>query len=205
MKRILLSAAVVAAFATSCFSQNINDFKNEIYASYGFFPVGHTTSPNINAQNDLAGGNTSYLLTNKKKSGTISIGYLHKISNRVSLGLSYTYSSVSGEVHLGSSITFADTEIKNHIVLINAKCSWVQKNSFNVYSRFGLGVKFSSKAKFNDVINNYNPPEQENIKRIAWQASLIGAEWHFTKNLSLFAEGGAGLQGCILAGAKLHF
>lgn len=127
MKRKLTLAIMFIGISAFCFSQNINDFKNEIYASYGFFPVGHTTSPSINAQNDLAGGNTSYLLTNKKKSGTISIGYLHKISNRVSLGLSYTYSSVSGEVHLGSSITFADTEIKNHIVLINAKCSWVQK------------------------------------------------------------------------------
>lgn len=204
MNRILTLIVVVTGFIASCFSQNINSLNNEIYLSYGFFPIGHTTTPNISTQTDSYGNNISCLLTNEKKSGTINIGYLHEISHKVSLGFSYTYSSVTGEVHLGNSVALANTDIKNHILLINAKYSWMQKNKFSVYSRLGLGVKFSSKAKFTDVVS-YTPPEQKSVKRIAWQASVIGAEWHFTKNLSLFAEGGVGLQGCISAGTKIHF
>ena len=205
MKRIFSLAIMAITFATSCFSQNISGLTNEIYASYGFFPVGHTASPDLSEGNNSYGAKFSYRLTNEKKSGTLNIGYLHKISNKVSLGLSYTYSTVSGEVHMGTSIALANSEIKNHIVLINTKFSWVQKSKFSVYSRLGLGVKFSSKAKFTDINSLFTPQKQDGIKRIAWQASIIGAEWHFTNNLSLFAEGGAGLQGCILTGAKLHF
>ena len=127
MNRILTLIVVVTGFIASCFSQNINILKNEIYLSYGFIPIGHTTTPNISTQSDLYDNNISYLLTNKKKSGTINIGYLHEISNKVSLGFSYTYSSVTGEVHIGSSVALANTDIKNHILLINAKYSWMQK------------------------------------------------------------------------------
>ena len=118
MNRILTLIVVVTGFIASCFSQNINSLKNEIYLSYGFIPIGHTTTPNISTQTDSYGNNISCLLTNEKKSGTINIGYLHEISNKVSLGFSYTYSSVTGEVHIGSSVALANTDIKTIFCLL---------------------------------------------------------------------------------------
>ena len=186
------------------YSQSNIESKHEIYASYGFAPTGHTTKPEIGLPDGDLGGNTSYSLTNQRKGGTINIGYLFHATSHLSLGLSYSYNTVKDEVHQGSSITLANTEIKNHIILINAKYTWLNLSKFSFYSRGGIGVKFSSKAKFTDI-TYFNPPEQENQKRLAWQISALGVEWKFLSNLAIFAEGGAGIQGCAIVGAKVFF
>ena len=202
-KRLLLSLLLLFA-VMSGYSQNGMDTRNEIYVSYGFVPVGHVAKPELGVVPDLLGGTSVYSLTNQKKSGTINIGYLYRATGHLSLGLSYTYSTVKDEVHQGSSIALANTEVKNHIVLLNVKYSWLRLNNVNFYTRGGLGVQFSSKAKFIDSVY-YNPPEQKSEKRLAWQVSALGVEWNFLRNMSVFAEGGAGMQGCVMAGVKAHF
>lgn len=203
-KRLLLLSVFLLFSVLFGYSQNGIDTRNEIYVSYGFFPVGHVTKPELGVVLDYAGGYSVYSLDNQKKSGTINIGYLYRATGHLSLGLSYTYSTVKDEVHQGSSEALADTEVKNHIVLLNVKYSWLRVNNVNFYTRGGLGVKFSSKAKFTDF-SSYNPPEQKSEKRLAWQISALGVEWNLLRNMSVFAEGGAGMQGCVMAGVKAHF
>lgn len=205
MKARFLLLAVTLLVTGTALSQSNDYLKHEIYASYGFAPKGHVTKPELGETDGTAGGITTYSLTNLKRSGTINIGYLYGITSNFSAGLSYTYFTDKDEVHMGSSNTLANTEVKNHVVLINLKYRWLTIDKFNFYSRAGLGVKFSSKAKFTNDGGFFTAPEQTAQKRIAWQVSALGVDWSFMRNLAIFAEGGIGMQGCAMVGAKVRF
>lgn len=200
-KKVILVLSLLS-MCFSIFAQKNNNSKHEVYLSYGFAPIEKSQEIDLGVPVDIAG--SVYSLDNQKKSGTINIGYLYRATGHLSLGLSYTYSTVKDEVHQGSSEALADTEVKNHIVLLNVKYSWLRVNNVNFYTRGGLGIKFSSKAKFTNL-SYYNPPEQKSGKRLAWQISALGVEWNLLRNMSVFAEGGAGMQGCVMAGVKAHF
>ena len=138
-------------------------------------------------------------------SGTISVGYAYCMSSRFSLGLSYTYSTYDTQVVLGSSSPLADVKTTNHLFLINTKFEWLKIKSFSLYTRGGIGVKYCNKLTYENVNAMYTPDERKAEKFLAWQISVLGAEWRFIPHLALFVEGGAGMQGCLLAGLRTHF
>lgn len=176
--------------------------RHEIYVAYGLSPKGAQSKPVFAP---VKKDQLQYSLSDEKMSGTISVGYAYCMSSRFSLGLSYTYSTYDTQVVLGSSNPLADVKTTNHLFLINTKFEWLKIKSFSLYTRGGIGVKYCNKLTYENVNAMYTPDERKAEKFLAWQISVLGAEWRFIPHLALFVEGGAGMQGCLLAGLRTHF
>lgn len=172
--------------------------RHEIYVAYGQAPIGAQSKT-------IFGKNSTASLKNENYNGSLSVGYAYCMSSRFSLGLSYSYSTYDSQVVLGASIPVADVKTTNHLFLINTKFEWLKIKSFSLYTRGGIGVKYCNKLTYENVNAMYTPDERKAEKFLAWQISVLGAEWRFIPHLAIFVEGGAGMQGCLLAGLRTHF
>lgn len=80
------------------------------------------------------------------------------------------------------------------------KYSWVNKNSWALYSKLGVGPMLMIERSKNLVKNS---DETDSQFYFAFQASLLGVE--FGGKLRGFIEAGVGEQGILLAGLKYKF
>lgn len=214
MKKLILILVACIASALGAYAQN------EISVSYGGFPVGKIFAPMIEKNlGTIPSSDTNNptdiiartLYDNKKTWGTVTAMYLRSIADKLSVGGTYSFSSASMEQR-SLQTNYGDPRVYGHLIMATAKWKWCAKGKFNIYSRVGIGVRYS-KASFPDfvpfvpdAVDKYAPVEKKTGKAdVAWQVSAICADYMFSNHFGAFIEAGAGSQGCIIAGFKTVF
>ena len=93
--------------------------------------------------------------------------------------------------------------------MFNVKYQWLKLWKIHLYSRAGVGAVFYSEPEYSDSMKkwmdsyDWRDGEPESCKRFAWQVSYLGVELRPIRNLGVFAEGGLGRQGALMAGVKV--
>ena len=209
MKKFLLLLAAATAFAVSA--------QNEISVSYGAFPVGSKFMPDV-LMNHGSGPSSSYPGTDFKSPisysdikswGSVNVMYMRDFSSKFAGGVSYSYSSFKAD-EMNPTSDFGLPTTHSHSVMLNARWKWVSGERFTLYSRVGAGARFNSASLPNGDATNVGPVGKDEILKknktdFAWQVSAIGADYKVCDHFRVFAEAGAGVQGCIQAGVKTIF
>ena len=94
-----------------------------------------------------------------------------------------------------------------HTVMLTGKYSWLRIKKFSFYSRLAVGLTLQKGELTSDdpYVGSAFANTDLDAKKLAWQAMPLGVEWHLVPHLAIYAEGGAGVSGCALAGLKVFF
>ena len=209
MKRILSILFAAIAFIASA--------QNEISISYGAFPVGSKFMPHViqeyqNWPSPSVNKRITVDFEDVKNWGSINVMYLRSFTDRISAGVSYSYSSFKAH-EMTPNIGFEMPTTHSHSIMLTGKWIWVNKAKFSIYSRVGAGVRYS-KASFPNGYNNpvfgYEDLEKQYLAKgsktdFAWQVSALCADFKICDHFGIYAEAGAGFQGSIQAGVKTTF
>ena len=177
MKKFILSLLVIILVIPS-FAQATRN--NEIAVTYG-----------INALDIIAAGvnKTGRMLVdtdvlNRHSAGIFGVEYFRRVSELVSVGGAFTY-------YKATDTTSEDTLVeKNYDFMPSVKLHWYQREWFSAYSKCGAGIGIAKDDDGTEV-------------GFDWQVSLLGLE--VGRTVRLFAEGGFGDQGVIMAGLRVRF
>ena len=202
MKRIWIALMAVCALlaAPAANAQSINEYyPNEISASYGVSLLGAS----INTLIDLVGiadffsdeiGEDIASIRSGGSRGVINLNYIYHPNPVFGVGGSVGYNrlSVNMEDKTGK-LTAASANII--FAMVDAKVNWFRQDIFGMYSKAGLGV----------MCINGNMMEESggNVWLPTGQLSIIGME--LGRQFCGFMELGAGMQGILQVGLKLHF
>ena len=139
MKRILSILFAAIAFIASA--------QNEISISYGAFPVGSKFMPHViqeyqNWPSPSVNKRITVDFEDVKNWGSINVMYLRSFTDRISAGVSYSYSSFKAH-EMTPNIGFEMPTTHSHSIMLTGKWIWVNKAKFSIYSRVGAGVRYS--------------------------------------------------------------
>lgn len=205
-----LSFLLAALLITGSICAQTTYQRHELWIGYGLLPVASIPDYDM-PDSSGAGGNAHYVLKNSKNYGGISVGYLFHLSEPLAIGVTYSRTAVNaGDIVLGSSEAMGTIgKQKINVFMVTAKYQWLKKNDFSFYSRIAIGSRSIEDAEpefgYQTIEREFEGMEFEGKKDFAWQVVPIGMDWHFMPNLALFAEAGAGVTGCFMAGAKVTF
>ncbi|MDE6351678.1 MAG: hypothetical protein K2K88_00840 [Muribaculaceae bacterium] len=142
--------------------------------------------------------------------GALTLGVNVRIIKNLSVGLSWTgVSKDKIKMHYYGSTVMDYVAQSSNAIMFNVKYDWLKFWKINLYSRAGIGAIFFSKPSFSEKLLewDYNlewpDGKPEACKRLAWQVSFVGVEYRPIKWIGIFAEGGLGRQGALLAGLKV--
>ena len=140
----------------------------------------------------------------------LTLGVNVRIIKNLSLGLSWTGASKAKiKMHYYGSPVMDYVEQSSNAIMFNVKYNWLKFWKINLYSRAGIGAIFFSKPTLSDWFTEWEhhlewrDGKPEACKRLAWQVSFVGIEYRPIKWVGVFAEGGLGRQGALLAGLKV--
>lgn len=177
LPKTLLSAACMLALAS--ISANARD--TEVSVSYGAVPaMAHIDAYNAGWNDITPWGSASFTID-------------HRFASPLWLGLSYTFSSASGD-HVSAR---GAGDITWHGLMVNARYEWARRGPVTLYSHAAVGV----------LVTYYSPSWRDsyNTNRFAFQANPIGAQVDPIPSVGIFAEAGYGIQGIIKAGIRVGF
>lgn len=186
--------------APSLRAQNINVLApNEISASYGVSLLGAS----INTLVDLGAFASIFsdeadldmaAIKSGGSRGVINASYLYHTSQVFAVGGSVGFNRLSVKMQdKTGSISAASANII--FAMVDAKVNWFRRDIFGMYSKAGLGVMCINGSIMEEPGHNLWLPTA--------QLSLIGME--LGRQFCGFAEIGAGMQGILQVGLKLHF
>ncbi|MDE6809271.1 MAG: hypothetical protein K2J42_04185 [Muribaculaceae bacterium] len=204
MKKFLISFLAIICLYSFASAQRIEIFGGYSYGSL----VGKL--PGLTAPFDNA-VNADMIVENQDQTGALTLGVNARILGNLSIGLSWTgITNSTYPLHYRGSDTYDYVKQSSNTIMFNIKYEWLKFWKLRLYSRAGIGGIFFSDPKFEgnwlpDHLDNYTWPDgkPESCKRVAWQASLVGVEFRPVKWVGVFAEGGLGRQGALLAGLKV--
>lgn len=140
----------------------------------------------------------------------LTLGVNVRIIKNLYLGLSWTGASKAKiKMHYYGSPVMDYVEQSSNAIMFNVKYNWLKFWKINLYSRAGIGAIFFSKPTLSDWFTEWEhhlewrDGKPEACKRMAWQVSFVGVEFRPIKWVGVFAEGGLGRQGALLAGLKV--
>ena len=203
MKQLILT---VFAVLTLCFSASAQRF--EFFGGYSYgSEVGKIPSFTAPYHTALC-TNTHLHSRDSRGRNAMTLGVNVRVIGNLSLGLSWTGLNEGARPFGG----YANSGVPDYVlqntntVLFSVKYDWFKLWKLNIYSRGGIGVVFLSDPKFdcyNEEWLDWRDGKPESGKRFAWQASLLGVEYKFLRHYGVFAEGGLGRQGALMAGVKV--
>ena len=204
MKQLILT---VIAVLTLCFSASAQ--RIEIFGGYSVgSEIGKT--PDIHAPFDNAVGVTMFNDAPERQKTALTIGVNARILGNLSIGLSWTgLNTYKQPMHYRNSSAIDNVEQSSNTVLFSVKYEWLKLWKLHLYSRAGVGAVFYSDPEYSDYMKTYmnnfdwRDGKPESCKRFAWQVSYLGVELRPIRNLGVFAEGGLGRQGALMAGVKV--
>ena len=140
--------------------------------------------------------------TNDKQFGTLAIEYFRHLDNpKVAFGAILTYAQYSND--LESNDQKVGERTRKYITVMPAfKYMYVNKPSFGLYSKLGLGLMFMN-LKEKDTQSG-SKSESKSKLYLGYQVSLLGLEAG-SQHVRAFVEAGFGEQGIVLAGLKYRF
>ncbi len=211
MKKAIIGITILLANVLAVSAQ-----KNEVYVSYGIAPVWNEFMPEyihyipFASSNEYMGGvwaESRY--KDLKTTGSINVMYLRHIIRGLSIGVSYSYYSTTAGYWIPQNAGLENPKTHTHVAMVTGKYKWLSFKRLSLYSRAGIGVVVN-KGVFDRNEDKALDPEntrivKENSTQFAWQVSGLGVEFKAIPHLSIFIEGGAGSQGCFLAGLKADF
>ena len=146
----------------------------------------------------------------QSNNSALTLGVNVRIIKNLSLGLSWTGASKAKiKMHYYGSPVMDYVEQSSNAIMFNVKYNWLKFWKINLYSRAGIGAIFFSKPTLSDWFTEWEhhlewrDGKPEACKRLAWQVSFVGVEFRPIKWVGVFAEGGLGRQGALLAGLKV--
>jgi len=141
--------------------------------------------------------------------GPFEIGYQYHLSNKVSIGLIYTYAHATGPTinyadGLGNSFSY-DYDVSYSTFLVRGDYFWVNKNKTAIYSGLGLGyVSVSSSVVMVSGTNTsasiaaFSATESG----LAYHLTALGIKYKAFGHLGVFAELGYGYNGALNLGLQ---
>ena len=141
-----------------------------------------------------------------------TIGVNAQVFKGLSAGISWTSNNSTKRtmyyLHHSQS-PFNHVKQSSSSLLFSVKYDWFKIWKINLYSRAGIGAVFYNTPKlyserdyqFEDFTWSNGVPKA--CTRLAWQVSFVGIEYRPIKWVGVFAEGGLGRQGALLAGLKV--
>ncbi len=175
MLKKLFAAAIIGI--SSLFTANAQ--KAELAVSYGAYTQMDAT--------DMKDGwnhvNTAW--------GALNVGLNFRVTPKIWIGPSYTFSSTSTKGGPESS------HIAYHAVMFNGRYHYYRNSIVTLYAKLGLGVEFSYMQPRHD--DNYTKAY------CAFQIVPVGAEVGLSRQWAMFAEAGFGAQGLFQFGFKCRF
>ena len=203
MKKFLISFLAIICLYSIASAQRI-----EIFGGYSLGSlVGNT--PDISAPFDKAVNAPVHNLAADRQNGALTLGVNVRILGNLSLGLSWTgLNTYTQPMHYNNSENIFNVKQNSNTVMFNVKYDWFKFWKIKLYSRAGVGATLFSAPKYEGnwmSMENYNwtDGQPEACKRFAWQVSYLGVELRPIKWVGIFAEGGLGRQGALMAGMKV--
>ena len=200
MKKILVFA-VVAMMSVMGVKAQSDEPRNEIGVSYGLGisligdGIGHGIGEG------LFDAMVGRKWTNDKQFGSLALEYFRHLDNpRVAVGGIVTYSQFGEDVEYQGSKEGERTR-KYISVMPSVKYYYVNKKSFGMYSKLGVGGMLLN-SKSEDTKSGKSDSDSKFY--VAYQVSLLGLEAG-SQNVRAFLEAGVGEQGIVLAGLKYKF
>lgn len=206
MKRIILFYLMFLLLSVAAQAQTSYP-RHELSVSYGFAPLHSFSHPGDFSGGSAAGPQTTYGTANESYSDAINASYLYHLSQSFAIGLAYTHSSMDADIVTGSSEAQGVYSNTCHTVMLTGKYSWLRISKFSFYSRLAVGLTLQKgELESNDpYVGSAFANADLDAKKLAWQAMPLGVEWNLIPHLAIYAEGGAGVSGCALAGLKVFF
>lgn len=90
------------------------------------------------------------------------------------------------------------------IIMFNTEYTWLTKGVLSLYSKAGFGTSNVRVRGENGIIPSISELS-ESKHELVWQFMPFCADWHFLKNLALYAESGYSGTGCVACGLKATF
>lgn len=208
MKKIIINLIIVF----SCICSVAAKDRLEIWGGYSLgSAIGNV--PEVSAPYLKSLGTNMELYNHRRHHEALSLGFNVRIIKNLSIGLSWTgLNSYSFDFRLYNSkpeVPVVSSKYNTNTVLFNLKYQWAKFSIFRLYSRGGIGAVFISAPKRSGDILYQNYSEDftwndgnDAVKRFAWQISPIGVEIRPLPFIGVFAEGGFGRQGNLVAGIK---
>ena len=200
MKKILVFA-VVAMMSVMGVKAQSDEPRNEIGVSYGLGisligdGIGHGIGEG------LFDAMVGRKWTNDKQFGSLALEYFRHLDNpRVAVGGIVTYSQFGEDVEYQGSKEGERTR-KYISVMPSVKYYYVNKKSFGMYSKLGVGGMLLN-SKSEDTKSGKS--DSDSKLYFAYQVSLLGLEAG-SQNIRAFLEAGVGEQGIVLAGLRCKF
>ena len=173
MKKFLLAFALIMGIASAASAQ-----RTEITVGYG----GYT-------QMDATDCHDGWRHV-KNAWGALTAGINYRLTNRLWVGPSYTFSSTNTKGGPDRS------HIAYHVLLANAKYDYYRNSIFTLYGHAGVGVIISYMQPWGgDSYNN---------TYFGLQISPIGAQANVGRNVALYGELGYGAQGLLQVGVRVR-
>lgn len=206
MKRIILFYLMLLLLSVAAQAQTSYP-RHELSVSYGFASLHSFSHPGDFSGGSAAGPQTTYGTANESYSDAINVSYLYHLSQSFAIGLAYTHSSMDADIVTGSSEAQGVYSNTCHTVMLTGKYSWLRISKFSFYSRLAVGLTLQKgELESNDpYVGSAFANADLDAKKLAWQAMPLGVEWNLIPHLAIYAEGGAGVSGCALAGLKVFF
>lgn len=204
-----MKKTIILFIAAVCVCLTASAQRIEIFGGYSVgSEIGKT--PDIYAPYDNAVGTPMYTDAPDRQKSALTLGINARILGNLSIGFSWTgLNTFKQPMHYRNSSAIDNVEQSSNTVLFNVKYEWLKLWKLHLYSRAGVGAVFYSDPKYSEFMqswmDNYEwrDGEPESCKRFAWQVSYLGVEFRPIRYLSVFAEGGLGRQGALLAGVKV--
>ncbi|MDE6109833.1 MAG: hypothetical protein K2F72_06070, partial [Muribaculaceae bacterium] len=120
--------------------------------------------------------------------GAITAGVNYRLTDKLWVGPSYSFSSTGTKGHPSSSIAY-------HVLLANGRYDYFRNGIFTLYGHLGVGV-----------IMSYLQPwggDSYNCSYFGVQVSPIGAIAQVSRHVSLYGEVGYGAQGMLQVGVRV--
>lgn len=170
MFKKIIVCLVAAAAALGMSAQ-----KAEITASYGAY----TQMDATNMHDGWHGVNTVW--------GALNLGVNFRVTPKIWIGPSYTFSSTSTKGPDASHIAY-------HAVMFNGRYQYYGNSIVKLYAKLGLGVEFSY----------MQPKGGDNYTKsyCAFQIVPIGAQVDLSRSVAMFGEAGFGAQGMFQFGFR---
>lgn len=204
MKQFLINIIILCCFSTLAAKDRL-----EIWGGYStgsaIGNVPEVTAPTMDNYTRL------YFSDPHRQHQALSLGVNVRILGNLSIGMSWTgLNSCSFDASVKNADgVIVTSKYNTNTVLFNLKYQWAKFSVFRLYSRGGIGSVFiSAPHRSGNSYFEQNPGAfswedgNEACKRIAWQLSPLGVEIRPVSFIGIFAEGGFGRQGNLVAGIK---
>jgi hypothetical protein len=138
-----------------------------------------------------------------KRTGALSVGYKYRFDKVVSLGATYIYGGINGDVYVGDEY-WGKSVSNHHTLAVECDFRYLTRKVVNLYSTLGLGGVLMRQTITPSAENRADGRESWGMPFVDFHVSLIGLQLGGYR-FGGFAELGVGYKGIVNFGAYARF